>query len=469
MKRKAKSRGSGGRLRLTLLLATAAALLLVPAASASAAEVHIIIEGTGAGTVKGIPPLDGTPPINCSYVSPGPQTGVCNAAMNTSEGIEGEKVEEIAAPGSEFAGWTSEGGLPLGCEPQPSLAPECGVLSFGGPVTIKAKFKEIPKPEFNLNLSISGSGSGSFKCDTGGGPGPCAAKYKEGKVVTVTPDPAASSDFVNWTGDCSGSGSCVVTFTTAEHSVGAVFNTKSLAFTATKTGAGTGTIVCKDNGSPVSCSGSFLYGHTIKVEATPDAENELASLTGTGSASGNCSVGTKTCEFEIKVASSVTAQFELESRKDQKEVNTVHGDVVQDTILESNCSSVDLTPGSSSFLPGVPADYYHSCGLTLTSTGTATTLTASDGSAINTGHLVQAGPPLYFLPSLLETRAIDSEGGTSTGVKTLETPAVLLEFGKPISKDATTLEFNQHIGEHDGLHHGVYAKLITLTLYQTTP
>lgn len=135
----------------------------------------------------------------------------------------------------------------------------------------------------------------------------------------------------------------------------------------------------------------------------------------------------------------------------------------QTTSLESECEDVDL----GEFIPGVTDDYSNSCGLVLTSTGAESTLSASDESATNTGHLVQGS---YFLPSLLEASATDSEAkGTSTGVQTMETPATLLEFAEPIAKDATTVEFTQHIDEHDGLHTGVYAKTITLTLEQTTP
>jgi hypothetical protein len=97
-------------------------------------------------------------------------------------------------------------------------------------------------------------------------------------------------------------------------------------------------------------------------------------------------------------------------------------------------------------------------------------LTAEDESGTHTGHLVQGS---YFLPSVLKSKATDSEAkGSSAGLVSLnESPGAvtLLTFGVPIAKDASTLEFSQHIGENDGLHTGVYAKTITLTLEQTLP
>ncbi|MFZ1991186.1 MAG: hypothetical protein WAW96_15615, partial [Alphaproteobacteria bacterium] len=454
MKRNAKSRGSGGRLRLTLLLATAAAFLLVPVASASAAH-PIIVEfaGTGSGWVKGSGVQVGAPPIECHWngaeIDVGmkgaeKKAGVCESETIPGE-IEGFLGEETPDEKSEFGGWKVLEGINVGCE---EFGTKCGVITFGSPVKIKATFNPEPK-KYKLTLSTSGSGPGSFKCNTGSGEEECKAEYVEGTKVTVTPKAATGSKFEKWTGDCSGTGACEVTMS-AEHSVGAEFNLIPQSFSTTVEGEGK--VECEDNGGGLGpCAASYLYGHTIKVVATATVGNKLKEISGTGSASG-CSASP--CSFEIKAASSIKAVFKSEKVEDKKTAN-VEGEVPQTTTLESTCGTVKL----GEFKPGVPADYYNACGLTLTTTGEKTTLTASDGSALHTGHLVQEygpnhlGPNSYFLPSPLDMAAHDSEAkGTSTGVKQLETPAILLEFDKPVSKDATTLEFNQHIGEHDGLH-----------------
>ena len=276
-------------------------------------------------------------------------------------------------------------------------------------------------------------------------------------MVTLTAAEDTGSEFTGWTGSgCSGTGTCEVTMEEA-HSVEANFDLESEALSVSSAGGGTGTVACEDESSP--CSSTALYGHTIKVTATPDAENVVEKIETTGSANGECSVASEgesgSCEFEITEDSTVTVYFESSGTKDTAE-GTVEGKVPQTTSLESACGSVFL----GEFLPGVNANYTNNCSVVATSTGAATSLTASDESAVHTGHLVQGS---YFLPSALETKA---GAGTFEG---LETPVTLLTYSEPVSADNVNVSFRQHIGLHDGLHTGTYTKTITLTLEQTTP
>jgi phosphodiesterase/alkaline phosphatase D-like protein len=108
--------------RLTLLLTITAALLLAPVSLALAAppngSMKVVIEGAGSGEVSNVGGIggawEGTPPIECTYVSPGPATGVCEDEMGreeeeTNEGSYGVFLSAIPAPGSKFAGWVIEG------------------------------------------------------------------------------------------------------------------------------------------------------------------------------------------------------------------------------------------------------------------------------------------------------------------------------------------------------------------------
>jgi uncharacterized protein (DUF2141 family) len=126
--------GTAGRVRLALLLVTAAALLLVPAAQAFAnSTMTVVIEGTGNGEVTSVggaeaiigePIYEGSPAIECSYSSPGPQTGTCENEMEvvvepeSVSGHEGTFLTAIPAAGSEFVEWREEegsGALAIGC------------------------------------------------------------------------------------------------------------------------------------------------------------------------------------------------------------------------------------------------------------------------------------------------------------------------------------------------------------------
>jgi Divergent InlB B-repeat domain len=128
-----------------------------------------------------------------------------------------------ASPGSKFAGWSNACSGSGICE-----------LTMTGAKTVTATFSFEPVSKFKLTVSTSGPGTGSVKggspaepstLDCGAASG-CEHEYLSGAVVTLTHEASAGSEFKEWTGACTGSGSCEVTMSAAK-SVGAVFNAKS--------------------------------------------------------------------------------------------------------------------------------------------------------------------------------------------------------------------------------------------------
>ena len=478
MKRIAKQNGSGGRLRVGLLLATAAALLLVPAAAASAAEVnvHIHMEGTGSGEVVGVAPVGGAPtPIACVYDGT-TQSGVCDAQTQTEGALDGIKVERIAAPGSKWEnppGWSQTGGLaPGSCSPG---ATTCSVLNLGSEITINAPFEKEPLPKFTLTTSTSGT-AGSVECKIdGGAKGPCpegAEEVEETSSVEMFAEPGVGSDFAKWTsGPCENSTSATCSFTMeGDTSADAKFKVAVEKLTVNNEGE-TGTVKCKFNGGSYiePCEGTELptpYGDTVEVVAEAASEYALASLTGTGSASGAACSATETegsCTFEIKANSSVTAVFESAGTKATLEGNNVHGEVKPATTLATGgCDDVDL----GIFAPGVAETYPGTCTVTSTSTGGVTELRAADEGA-NPGYLenTEPGPSSpYYLEEPLKVKAIGFPPP-----QPLTSEVTLLTYEAPVFEDTKTVEFSQKIKNGEALRTGTYAKTILLTLEQTTP
>jgi hypothetical protein len=487
MKRIAKRTGSRGRLRLGLLLATAAAFLLVPVAAAYAAEDTTIVgAGEGSGWVKGATGFNegGEPYIECHWngvewdvgtsVAEGsavPGLNNCGTeALEPIPGLPGVEVKQTFDAGSEPGGLVALKGVAVaGC----AGATNCSAVF--PPIEIEATFEL--EPTFHvLNLTTSGTGSGSFSCDTGSGAEACEAEYEEGTEVTVTANPDTGSEL----GTISGTGSaaacaaspCTITMT-EEGSIDAEFNLEIFTLTTEVIGEGGEVtapgITCTEagNGGP-ECEEDFAYGTNVAVAATPNsAEFVVATLTGGGDAAGTCTIAgggaSGECEFEIKQDSSVAAEFKLSAFKDTAEIETVHGEVPETTTLDgAGCEDVDL----GKFIPGVDDNYDEECVVVLTSTGAETKFIASDESAEDTGHLVHEGGE-YALEDALEVMAVDSQGNGSGPGLTALSPVTLLTFNDPIAKDTTTLTFNQHIGEEEGLLTGVYSKTILLTLEQT--
>ena len=306
-----RTRGGSGIRRLLFLTAFLAAFAALPTASALAVEnFHVTIEGGGAGElVPGAAP-PGEPPIECSYVSPGPQTGVCD-----TEGLEVELepgsfgilggVKAVAASGSFLSGWTVEEGFGIGtpfCEGTNPPNAECAAAS-PGEISLKATFGL----GFALNITLSGPGNNSIECDTGSGPEACEAGYSAGTEVELIPKPESGKQLIEWSGDCTGSGACELIMDEA-HSVTAVFGEESATefpLNLTTSGTGTGSIECDTGSGPEACATEYEDGTEVALIQSADPGSEFIEWSGDCTDSGSC-------EVTMDEERSVDAQFDEE-------------------------------------------------------------------------------------------------------------------------------------------------------------
>ena len=181
--------------------------------------------------------------------------------------------------------------------------------------SVTATFDLEATPEFELEINTDGSGEGEVECKVGAGPTePCEAEYAQGTEVTLVPVAETGSEFVKWSGDCTGTGSCKVTMN-ANKSVTATFDeeeppTPEFTLGITKAGAGAGTVKCKVGGEPAEpCAAKYPEGTELELVATANAGSEFAGFSsGTGSAA-SCS--TSPCSFTLEANSAVTATFSL--------------------------------------------------------------------------------------------------------------------------------------------------------------
>ncbi len=220
------------------------------------------------------------------------------------------KLEATANPGSTFAGFSAGTGSAASCSTSPCA------FTIEANSTVTATFNVTAKPKFKLTVSKPGTGSGTvtstpaaINCGTGAG---CEAEFEEGVEVTLNQSPAAGSEFKEWTGACTGSGTCKVTMSAAK-SVGAVFNLIPRTLSITKTGTGSGEVKCKVGaGSAEPCAASYPNGTALKLEATANPGSTFAGFSaGTGSAA-SCS--TSPCAFTIEANSTVTATFNVTAK-----------------------------------------------------------------------------------------------------------------------------------------------------------
>ncbi len=120
-----------------------------------------------------------------------------------------------SAPAPVSSASTSAWRLTFGAAPE-NGAPEAAPLADGAPPPVVA-----------LTVGLGGVTSGTVTSSPAGiscgGPGlVCTGWFAEGTTVTLTATPDAGQSFAGWAGDCSGTGTCVVSMVGAQ-SVSAVF------------------------------------------------------------------------------------------------------------------------------------------------------------------------------------------------------------------------------------------------------
>jgi hypothetical protein len=178
--------------------------------------------GTGGGQVTA-PPYGETPGLDCVITngSAGPENCTMSYGWKT-------QVILTATPdpgGSRFTGWSGA------CS---GTGTTCKVVLTQSR-SVKASFSGQGTPTYQLNISGGGDGSGTVTSQTGPTPaincvvtagsassGTCSATYPQGTSITLTAAPANGHSFDGWSGDCSGTGTCVLTMGAA-HAVGATF------------------------------------------------------------------------------------------------------------------------------------------------------------------------------------------------------------------------------------------------------
>ena len=195
--------------------------------------------------------------------------------------------------GYVFTGWT---GACSGTGP-------C-VVTMSRHKNVIATFKER---QFTLATAVKPHDGGTV---TGGGIHPADS------VVTVAPSPQPGFFFSDWSGDCFGTGSCVVTMDTNK-TITANFSKQEaipLRFTLTASPS-------PPLGGVVTGGGAYRTGATVTVESTPNSGFVFTDW------SGDCS-GTGSCEVTLNANKSVTANFStqrftLTTRIDPREGGTV--------------------------------------------------------------------------------------------------------------------------------------------------
>jgi uncharacterized repeat protein (TIGR02543 family) len=142
---------------------------------------------------------------------------------------------------------------------------------------------------YTLTVSISGMGTvtstdGVVNCSS-----TCMYSYQSGTQVTLNAAPAAGWAFSDWSGACTGTGSCMVTMS-QNQTVDATFI--EVEYTLTVFTSGNGTVTSTDGfiNCPGMCSHSYQENTQVTLNATPGTGYTFSGWSGACSGVGSCLV-----------------------------------------------------------------------------------------------------------------------------------------------------------------------------------
>jgi uncharacterized repeat protein (TIGR02543 family) len=272
-------------LRRLVLLSLLVFLAILPAAGAAQGTRTLTVTNAGGGTVTSSPAG-----INCG--------SDCTETYNFDPpSFPAVHVTLTATPdvGKIFIGWSGDCSGTGTCQ-----------VTMSNNRSVTATFTDAT---FTLSASLAGTGSGTVTSAPAGinCPGDCSEVYNYNTMVTLTATPATGSTFTGWSGDCTGTGSCVVTMSQAR-SVTATFTLQTFTLSASLAGTGSGTVTSAPAGinCPGDCSEVYDYNTMVTLTATPATGSDFTGW------SGDCT-GTGPCVVTMTQARSVTATFTLQT------------------------------------------------------------------------------------------------------------------------------------------------------------
>lgn len=182
-------------------------------------------------------------------------------------------------------------------------------LSLTGAKAVTATFDITRLP---LTLVQAGTGTGTLAVATnpanvaGQSCGASCTAYPYNTQVTITPSAATGTSFTSWSGDCSGTGSCMVTMDRA-HAATATFTLDRLDLSVATSGNGTVTSTDTAINCGTQCAASYDFNTTITLVAAASTGSSFTGWTGCTSTSGT------TCTVKLTATTAVTATFALGS------------------------------------------------------------------------------------------------------------------------------------------------------------
>lgn len=218
----------------------------------------------------------------------------CPATDCTASVAQNTPITLTATPqsGASFIGWSGGGctGRSLSC-----------TVPMSATVAVTASFSVVTR---SLSVALAGAGSGSVTSAPAGIScgSTCSASFAQNATVTLTASAGTGSLFSGWSGDCSGTGTCSVSMSTARSVTATFVVARTLTVTTSGTGAGTVSSTPAGIDCGTDCSQRYADGTSVTLSAAPASGSTFAGW------GGSCS-GTGSCTLSMSAVRSVSATF----------------------------------------------------------------------------------------------------------------------------------------------------------------
>jgi len=381
-------------------------------------ELAVTKTGTGFGSVTSIP-LG----IDCG--------ADCSETYNEGTLVD---LTATASEGSEFVGWSGA------CSG--SVSPVS--ITMDADKSCDAQFNTIPVT-WDLSVTKSGTGAGTVTSSLSGinCGADCSETYNDGTQVDLTATADAGSEFVSWSGACTGSASPVSVTMDADKTCDALFDVITWDLSVTKSGTGTVTSSPSGIDCGADCSETYNDGTLVDLTATADAGSEFVSWSGacTGSAS-PVSVtmdADKTCDalFDVKTWDlSVTKSGTGEGTVTSSPSGIDCGADCSETYDDGTLVELTATPRSLDLFDGWSGDCF--------GTSVVTTVTMNGAMSCDAGFILDPTLVQEIYPNPLVTN-IFAEGVVSLEVMydTQSQDATLTGIAFRVHYDSSKLTFDQ--------------------------
>jgi gliding motility-associated-like protein/uncharacterized repeat protein (TIGR02543 family) len=298
------------------------------------------------------------------------------------------------AAGYIFTGWSGDA----------SGTSSSTTVTMNGDKSVTANFQaQSSTTKYTLGAAASPSAGGTV---TGAG------SYDAGAVVTLTATAAAGYTFTGWGGDASGTSTSATVTMSGNKSVTANFQLQNYTLSTTSSPTAGGT---------VTGAGTYTYGTTVTLKATPAAGYIFTGWS--DDASGTSSSTTVTMNGN----KSVTAKFQAQATTIKFTLSTTATPAAGGAV--SGAGSYDA--GTEVTLTATPAAGYTFTGWSGDASGTSvsTTITMTGNKSATANFQAQTTTITYTLSATV----VPSEGGVVTGKGTYDAGTTVTLIATPAS------------------------------------